>query len=88
MIELVRRHTILAVVVGSRAYGLAGPDSDHDRRGVYAAGEILVDVSPLRGRLLEIKRGDPARHTGPGKNRSRAVGEAVVSCFCGVGHPA
>ncbi|GID29415.1 nucleotidyltransferase domain-containing protein [Paractinoplanes brasiliensis] len=37
MIELVREHTILAVVVGSRAYGLAGPGSDHDRRGVYAA---------------------------------------------------
>jgi uncharacterized protein len=37
MIELVEAHTILAVVVGSRAYGLAGPDSDHDRRGVYAA---------------------------------------------------
>ncbi|GAA2557601.1 nucleotidyltransferase domain-containing protein [Winogradskya consettensis] len=30
-------HTILAVVVGSRAYGLEGPASDHDRRGVYAA---------------------------------------------------
>ncbi|WP_305783285.1 nucleotidyltransferase domain-containing protein [Symbioplanes lichenis] len=30
-------HTILAVVVGSRAYGLHGPGSDHDRRGVYAA---------------------------------------------------
>jgi predicted nucleotidyltransferase len=37
MIQLVERHTILAVVVGSRAYGLAAPDSDHDRRGVYAA---------------------------------------------------
>jgi predicted nucleotidyltransferase len=37
MIELVERHTILAVVVGSRAYGLSGPGSDHDRRGVYAA---------------------------------------------------
>jgi hypothetical protein len=34
---LVREHTILAVVVGSRAYGLDGPGSDHDRRGVYAA---------------------------------------------------
>lgn len=29
--------TILAVVVGSRAYGLHGPDSDHERRGVHAA---------------------------------------------------
>ncbi len=29
--------TILAVVVGSRAYGLDGPASDHDRRGVHAA---------------------------------------------------
>ncbi|MGK5681478.1 nucleotidyltransferase domain-containing protein [Actinoplanes sp. URMC 104] len=37
MIELVERHTILGVVVGSRAYGLSGPASDHDRRGVYAA---------------------------------------------------
>nr|WP_296076310.1 nucleotidyltransferase domain-containing protein [uncultured Actinoplanes sp.] len=37
MIELVREHTILAVMVGSRAYGLAGLGSDHDRRGVYAA---------------------------------------------------
>jgi predicted nucleotidyltransferase len=37
MIELVERHTVLAVVVGSRAYGLDGPGSDCDRRGVYAA---------------------------------------------------
>ncbi|MDI6105431.1 nucleotidyltransferase domain-containing protein [Actinoplanes sp. NEAU-A12] len=37
MIELVERHTALAVVVGSRAYGLHGPDSDHDRRGVFVA---------------------------------------------------
>ncbi|MEU4620590.1 nucleotidyltransferase domain-containing protein [Actinoplanes sp. NPDC023801] len=37
MIEYVERHTALAVVVGSRAYGLAGPGSDHDRRGVFVA---------------------------------------------------
>ncbi|MFI7545405.1 DNA polymerase beta superfamily protein [Actinoplanes sp. NPDC049599] len=37
MTDLVSEHTILAVVVGSRAYGLAVPGSDHDRRGVYAA---------------------------------------------------
>jgi predicted nucleotidyltransferase len=30
-------NTILAVVTGSRAYGLDGPESDHDRRGVFAA---------------------------------------------------
>ncbi|SDS91670.1 nucleotidyltransferase domain-containing protein [Actinoplanes derwentensis] len=37
MIDLVERHTALAVVVGSRAYGLHGPGSDHDRRGVFVA---------------------------------------------------
>jgi predicted nucleotidyltransferase len=37
MTDLVEKHTALAVVVGSRAYGLDGPGSDHDRRGVYAA---------------------------------------------------
>ncbi len=35
--ELVEQHTVLAVVVGSRAYGLHGPGSDYDRRGVYVA---------------------------------------------------
>lgn len=35
--ELVREHTILAVVVGSQAFGLATDDSDTDTRGVYVA---------------------------------------------------
>ncbi|WP_425304419.1 nucleotidyltransferase domain-containing protein [Stackebrandtia albiflava] len=35
--QLVTDHTVLSVVVGSRAYGLADSDSDFDRRGVYAA---------------------------------------------------
>jgi hypothetical protein len=33
---LVARHTVLSVVVGSRAFGLATETSDTDRRGVYA----------------------------------------------------
>ncbi|MBB4674109.1 nucleotidyltransferase domain-containing protein [Crossiella cryophila] len=37
VLDLVREHTILSAVIGSHAYGLAGPDSDVDRRGVYAA---------------------------------------------------
>lgn len=35
--RLVRDHTILSVVVGSRAYGLAVDGSDVDRRGVFVA---------------------------------------------------
>ncbi|HIW63866.1 MAG TPA: nucleotidyltransferase domain-containing protein [Candidatus Stackebrandtia excrementipullorum] len=35
--ELITEHTILSVVVGSRAYGLSTADSDVDLRGVYAA---------------------------------------------------
>ena len=35
--DLVERYTIYACVMGSRAYGLSGPASDTDRRGVYAA---------------------------------------------------
>ncbi|GAA1891277.1 nucleotidyltransferase domain-containing protein [Actinomadura bangladeshensis] len=36
-LDLVRDHTILSVVTGGRAYGLATDASDVDRRGVYAA---------------------------------------------------
>lgn len=35
--DLVKEHTILSVVVGSRAYGLETSASDVDRRGVFAA---------------------------------------------------
>jgi hypothetical protein len=33
--EIFARHVIFRCVVGSRAYGLNGPDSDTDRRGIY-----------------------------------------------------
>lgn len=35
--RLVDEHTAYSCVVGSRAYGLDGPDSDIDRRGVFVA---------------------------------------------------
>ncbi|MGV9992366.1 nucleotidyltransferase domain-containing protein [Streptomyces sp. NPDC003374] len=35
--DLVRDHTIYSCVMGSRAFGLATPDSDTDRRGVFVA---------------------------------------------------
>jgi predicted nucleotidyltransferase len=37
VLDLVGGHTIYSCVVGSRAYGLANPDSDIDRRGVFVA---------------------------------------------------
>jgi hypothetical protein len=37
VIDFEGAYTILSGLVGSRAYGLAGPGSDHDRRGVFAA---------------------------------------------------
>ncbi|GAA3287443.1 hypothetical protein GCM10020218_050960 [Dactylosporangium vinaceum] len=36
-LTIVAKHTIYSAIVGSRAYGLAGPASDTDRRGVYQA---------------------------------------------------
>lgn len=40
-LRLVRDHTILSVVTGSRAYGLATAGSDVDRRGVFVAPAAL-----------------------------------------------
>lgn len=56
--DLVRDHTILSVVVGSRAYGLETAESDTDRRGVYVAPTELfwrLDKPPthLEGPLPE-----------------------------------
>lgn len=44
-------NTLLGGIVGSTAYGLAGPDSDVDRLGVYAAQfEELASLHPPCGR--------------------------------------
>ncbi|OAR25100.1 nucleotidyltransferase [Streptomyces sp. ERV7] len=39
--QLVRDHTVYSCVMGSRAFGLATPESDTDRRGVYVAPTAL-----------------------------------------------
>ncbi|WP_067482467.1 nucleotidyltransferase domain-containing protein [Actinomadura hibisca] len=56
---LVRDHTVLSVVVGSRAFGLATESSDVDRRGVYAA------PAPLFWRFDK----PPTHVEGPGEER-------------------
>ena len=40
--RLVSDHTVYSCVVGSQAYGLAGPGSDVDRRGVYLVPTALL----------------------------------------------
>ncbi|MGI5163813.1 nucleotidyltransferase domain-containing protein [Spirillospora sp. CA-253888] len=57
--SLVRDHTVLSVVVGSRAFGLATEGSDVDRRGVYAA------PAPLYWRFDK----PPTHVEGPGDER-------------------
>jgi uncharacterized protein len=57
--DLVTRHTVYGCVVGSRAYGLAGPDSDVDRRGVFCP------PTPLFWRLDK----PPAHLTGPAEEQ-------------------
>jgi predicted nucleotidyltransferase len=44
-LTIVASHTVYSAIVGSRAYGLDGPDSDTDRRGVLQA-----PTAPCRGR--------------------------------------
>lgn len=56
---LVTEHTVLSVVVGSRAYGLATDESDTDRRGVFVA------PTPMFWRLTK----PPTHVEGPGPER-------------------
>jgi predicted nucleotidyltransferase len=51
---------LLSGVVGSTAYGLAGPDSDVDRLGVYAAPTVQFHgLHPPIGKAASIVRNDP-----------------------------
>ncbi|TYC01678.1 nucleotidyltransferase [Micromonospora sp. WP24] len=51
---------LLSGIVGSTAYGLAGPDSDVDRLGVYAAPTVAFHgLNPPTGRDASIVSHDP-----------------------------
>lgn len=51
---------LLLGVVGSTAYGLAGPDSDVDRLGMYAAPTVeFHGLRPPVGKAATIVRNDP-----------------------------
>lgn len=56
---LISEHTVLSVVVGSQAYGLATDSSDIDRRGVFVA------PTPLFWRLVK----PPTHLDGPGEEQ-------------------
>lgn len=52
---------LLSGIVGSTAYGLAGPDSDVDRLGIFAAPtETLIGLHPPTERQLTIVRNEPS----------------------------
>lgn len=51
---------LLSGIVGSTAYGLAGPDSDLDHLGVYAAPTVAFHgLHPPTGREATVVRTDP-----------------------------
>jgi predicted nucleotidyltransferase len=53
-------NVLLAGIVGSTAYGLAGPDSDVDRLGVYAAATVeFHGLRPPLGKAASVVRNDP-----------------------------
>lgn len=55
---------ILAGIVGSTAYGLAGPDSDVDRLGMYAAPTVLFHgLHPPVGKEASVVVTDPSDAT-------------------------
>lgn len=54
-------HTLLLGVVGSTAYGLAGPDSDVDRLGIYAVPTIeFHGLHPPTDKTSTVVRNQPS----------------------------
>lgn len=60
VIDTNRNTVLLSGIVGSTAYGLAGPDSDVDRLGVYAAPTIAFHgLHPPVGKDASIVKNNP-----------------------------
>jgi hypothetical protein len=71
-------HVLLSGVVGSTAYGLAGPDSDVDRLGVYAAPTIeFHGLHPPLG-----KNATKVEHD-PGDATFHEAGKLATLCLVG-----
>jgi uncharacterized protein len=57
-------HVLLSGIVGSTAYGLAGPDSDVDRIGIYAAPTAAFHgLNPPMGKAATVVQHDPGDAT-------------------------
>jgi hypothetical protein len=80
-------NVLLAGIVGSTAYGLAGPDSDVDHLGVYAAPTVAFHgLHPPTGKDATLVRHDPdstlheaAKAADVGRQPDRD-GDPVVAC--------
>lgn len=58
-------HVLLSGVVGSTAYGLAGPDSDVDRLGIFAAPTVAFHglTLPITKELATVVQHEPSDST-------------------------
>ncbi|GAA4439068.1 nucleotidyltransferase domain-containing protein [Phytohabitans houttuyneae] len=57
-------HVLLSGIVGSTAYGLAGPDSDVDRIGIFAAPTVAFHgLNPPMGKQATVVHHEPGDST-------------------------